>query len=381
MMIAGEPSGDTLAAELAQAMRRQADTEGLALDLFGAGGPRMAEAGVEVAFDMTAHAVVGVVEVLKHYGAFRHLFHQLLDLALARQPDIIVCVDFSGFNRRFAHALRLRVRQEGSNWRPRIVQYVSPQVWASRPSRAEKMARDIDLLLVIFPFEKDWYAQRVPSLKVEFVGHPMLDRYSQIPPLASPEDGTCGKEAPCVLLLPGSRVSELKRHLPVLLPALEQIRAARPELRFHMVLPDAKLVRLAQTFPLPAGLELQVGELASALSHASLALASTGTVTMECAYFGVPTVTLYRTSWLTYEVARRVVKVRSLTMPNLLAGENIYPEFLQEAATPTNLARAGLELLANGARRRQIRASLTRMLATLGGPGGSQRAARAVLDW
>ena len=324
--------------------------------------------------------MVGVVEVLKHYGEFRHLFRQMLDLACARQPDIIVCVDFSGFNRRFAHALRERVRQEGSSWRPRLVQYVSPQVWASRPGRARKMARDFDLLLVIFPFEKDWYAGRVPELKVEFVGHPMLDRYRQTPPLSGPEEGAGGTEGSTVLLLPGSRVSELKRHLPVLLPALAQMRAARPDLRARMVLPDPALVRLAQTFPLPAGLDLQVGELGSALARASLALASTGTVTMECAYFGVPTVTLYRTSWLTYQIARRVVKVRSLTMPNLLADEDLFPEFLQDAATPANLAQAGLALLADRPRRQRIRASLARLLTSLGGVGASQRAARAILE-
>ena len=142
----------------------------------------MAAAGVDLAFDMTAHSVVGLSEVLKNYFKFRRLFHQLFQLALERQPDAIICVDFSGFNRRFAHAIRQYTRAHADwfhDWNPKLIQYVSPQVWASREGRAYQMARDYDLVLSIFPFEKDWYAKRVPQLPVEFVGHPIVDRYGE----------------------------------------------------------------------------------------------------------------------------------------------------------------------------------------------------------
>src|SRR5437867_10281637 len=194
MFIAGEPSGDLLAAHLARALRPAvietqsrptADAQplhtGLAPEFFGAGGPMMAAAGVELAFDLTQHAVIGLWEVLKHYAKFHRLFRQLLQLAIERQPDAILCVDFFGFNRRFAHAVKRHVRARRGpfyQWNPKIIQYVSPQVWASRPGRARAMAGDFDLLLSIFPFEKPWYAQRVPELKVEFVGHPLTDRYA-----------------------------------------------------------------------------------------------------------------------------------------------------------------------------------------------------------
>ena len=374
MLIAGETSGDTLAAELAVSLRQQAPAP---LDLFGAGGPRMAAAGVDLAFDMTAHAVVGFIEIAKHYPAFRRLFDQLLDLAFQRRPDVIVCVDFSGFNRRFAHAVRQRARRETPEWRPRIVQYVSPQVWASRPGRAAKMARDIDLLLVIFPFEKAWYASRLPDLPVLFPGHPMLDRHADFPPLSSPLD--C-PDAPEIILLPGSRAGELKRHLPLLLETLRLLQAARPGLSARLVLSDARLAALAAQFDPPPDLRIQTGGLAEALSTAALALACTGTVTMECAYFGVPSVTFYKTSWITCQIARLLIQVSTLTMPNLLAKDPVYPEFIQDDATPGNLARAGLDLLNNPARRRQTRATLQSMLASLGGPGASHRAASAVLD-
>jgi len=166
--------------------------------------------------------------------------------------------------------------------------------------------------------------------------------------------------------------------LPPMLAALKTIQAAVPTARAKMVLPHPALVQLAKT--LGADLEIQIGELPRALAKADVAIASTGTVTMECAFFGVPTVTLYKTSWLTYQIARRIVTVKSLTMPNLLAGEEVYPEFIQDAATPENISGAVLELLQAEARRQLIKGQLSKIVASLGDPGAPQRAAAAVLS-
>ena len=154
MLIAGEASGDLLAAELVSALRGQlyALDPDLRPDFFGAGGPRMAEADVKIAVEMTRHAVIGISDVLKNYFKFRRLFNQLLALAIARKPDVVIGVDFGGFNLRFGHAVRQYVRGNPfSKWNPKIVQFVSPQVWASRPGRADLLAADYDLLLSIFP--------------------------------------------------------------------------------------------------------------------------------------------------------------------------------------------------------------------------------------
>lgn len=375
MIIAGEPSGDLLAAELVKALCKEAaDAYHVAGKprFFGAGGQRMAEAGVELAFDMTQHAVVGLVEVLKNYGKFRRLFDELLAVALERKPDAILCVDFSGFNRRFAHAVKEKVRAGGSaGWHPKIIQYVSPQVWASREGRAFKMARDYDLLLTIFPFEKDWYGKRVPHFPVEFVGHPLMERYAGF---KHPESGA--KSRPSLLLLPGSRAGELKRHLPVMQEALRLIERKLP-VEHRVVLPNENLLLLAQEIAGQA-LHLQVGGLPEALSHADLAIASTGTVTMECAYFGVPTIAMYKTSWSTYQIGKRIIQVKYLAMPNLLADEAIFPEYIQDAATPEALARESLELIGNEGRRTIVKAKLRRVVDSLGGPGASERAARAI---
>jgi lipid-A-disaccharide synthase len=394
MLIAGEASGDVLAAELVRALRQQfveaeaiptPDYQPLHASLeprfFGAGGPRMAAEGVDLAFDMTEHSVIGLTEVLKHYLKFRRLFLQLFELARQRQPDAIICVDFSGFNRRFAHAVRQYARAHTGwfhDWDPKIIQYVSPQVWASRERRAYQMARDYDLVLSIFPFEQEWYAKRVPQLPVEFVGHPIVDRYAERPRART--EGRRTQNTSNLLLLPGSRASELVRHLPVMLAALELIRAKTPDLRARMILPNANLLKQAKALGLPTSLQTQTGGLPEALAEADVAIASTGTVTTECAYFGVPTVALYKTSWSTWQIAKRIVKVKYAAMPNLLANEEVFPEFIQGAATADNITRATVDLLRDALRRAKVKARLAEIIASLGDPGAPRRAAKAIIS-
>lgn len=407
MVIAGEPSGDALAAELVQALRAEAEFHCHPtvpeLRFFGAGGPKLAAAGVELAVDMTEHAVIGLWEVIKHYGQFRRIFDDLLKLAVEKQPELLVCVDFSGFNRRFARAVRKEAARTQGRWKPRIVQYVSPQVWASRPGRATKMADDYDLLLTIFPFEKDWYAKRAPKLRVEFVGHPLLDRFADWRGHPEPRPRPVPYEH-LTLLLPGSRPGELARHLPPMLDAARRI-GAEVDSGFLVVLPseallpvfvrhcrlvagnqanlpDTAITTLPQARALARqvfrGLDVQIGGLPEALCAATIALASTGTVTMECAFFKVPTIALYKTSWSTYQIGKRIVTVKYLAMPNLLAGEAIYPEFVQNAATGYNLSEAALDLLRNPSRREAMKVKLTHVIAALGSAGANVRAARAV---
>jgi lipid-A-disaccharide synthase len=384
MLIAGEASGDTLAAELVSALREQSSilNPPSSPRFIGAGGPKMAAAGVELAFDLTQHSVIGVSDVLKNLLEYRRLFNQLLALAIEKKPDVIIGVDYGGFNLRFGHAVKQYVRDNPfSKWNPKIIQFVSPQVWASRPGRANLLAADYDLLLSIFPFEKEWYAKRVPNLRVEFVGHPMVERYATIQSELPLSSILHPPSSPMLLLLPASRKAELKRHLPVMLDAVELIQRKLPACRAQMVLPDPALKALAEKLCEPPPIvEIQVGNLPQVLAQADVVISKTGTVTVECAFFGVPAVTLYKTSWLTYQIAKRIVTVKSLTMPNLLAGEEIYPEFIQNAATPENIAGAALELLQNEPRRVQMKMWLAAVVARLGEPGATKRAARAILS-
>ena len=383
LMIAGEASGDTLGAELIEAM--QAEPGGNLIDFIGAGGPKMAAAGQHAELDLTQHAVAGIWEVLKNYGKFRQLFRQLLDLAPRREPDAIVLIDYPGFNLRFAGAIRNYQTSGGGafrDWQPKIICYVSPQLWAWREGRVHAIARDIDLMLSIFPFEKEWYDERVPEFPVEFVGHPLVDRF----PLAKPDgksvplDPDLFTEEPTVLLLPGSRRREIDKHLPVMLEAAV-IFSEKIKTHLRMVLPSNEMLELARRhIPTDTKIDLQVGGLAKALGQASLAIASSGTITMECAWFRVPTVVLYKTSPLTHVLGRRLVKVPYLAMPNLLAGEELFPEFIQSAANADNLAEASLRLLRDRSERTRILDGLELVAAQLGESGAASRAARAVLD-
>ena len=382
LMIAGEASGDALGAELIEAM--QAEPDGDLIDFIGAGGPKMAAAGQHAEIDLTQHAVVGIWEVLKNYGKFRQLFRQLLDLATRRKPDAIVLIDYPGFNLRFARAIRNYQSSGGAfrDWQPKIICYVSPQLWAWREGRVHAIARDIDLMLSIFPFEKEWYAERVPEFPVEFVGHPLVDRF----PLAKPDgksvplDPDLFTEEPTVLLLPGSRRREIDKHLPVMLEAAV-IFSEKIKTHLRMVLPSNEMLELARRhIPTDIKIDLQVGGLAKALGQASLAIASSGTITMECAWFRVPTVVLYKTSPLTHALGRTLVKVPYLAMPNLLAGEELFPEFIQSAANADNLAEASLRLLRDRSERTRILDGLELVAAQLGESGAASRAARAVLD-
>lgn len=382
LMIAGEASGDLLGAELIESIRRQPG--GDEVDFIGAGGPRMEAASLRPEFDLSEHAVVGIWEVLKNYFKFRRLFRHLLELATRREPDAIVLIDYPGFNLRFAKAIR-RYNAQGDGafreWQPKIICYVSPQLWAWKEGRVYQVAKDIDLMLSIFPFEKDWYAERVPSFAVEFVGHPLVDRYPAAKPAEKtvPLDPDLFTEQPTVLLLPGSRRREIDKHLPVMLEAAV-IFSEKIKTRLRMVLPSEEMLDLARRhIPTGTEIDLQTGGLAKALGQASLAIASSGTVTMECAWFRVPTVVLYKTSPLTHALGRALLKVPYLAMPNLLAGEELFPEFIQSAANADNLAEASLRLLRDKAERTRILDGLDRVATRLGKPGAAPRAAQAVL--
>ncbi|MGD1085523.1 MAG: hypothetical protein ABSA47_12355, partial [Verrucomicrobiota bacterium] len=264
--------------------------------------------------------------------------------------------------------------------------------------------------------EKKWFSTRVPRLPVEYVGNPIFDRYppadsSPSPPcnggegrparrslgegggevassgawvvdrsLRQSQDAPNDAQPPVVLLLPGSRRGELRRHTPVMVQAARAI-AARQEARFILVVPNEELAGVARTFlsNAPPRIDLQIGGLQEALLSATVALAKSGTITLECAFFRVPAIVIYKTDWGTYLLGRWLVHVKYLSMPNLLAGEAVYPEFIQGRAAPDAIAAAILDLLNTPARREEVRAKLGQIIQTLGGPGAARRAAAAII--
>jgi lipid-A-disaccharide synthase len=363
--IAGEASGDAHAADVITAIKVRAPD----VHCFGAGGPKMRGAGMELALDLTEHAVLGLVEVLRNYFKFRRFFHQMLDLVAERKPAAVVLVDYPGFNLRFAKALRRRFR-DGA-YRPRVIYYISPQVWAWAERRVRLIERCVNLVISIFPFEKAWYAKRAPQLRVEFAGHPMISRFAG-KRVGNPEP----RVESVVALLPGSREREVRAHWPILRDAVQNVLRTT----------KARIVVLAATDRIESFLrehgaaEFEISRHGvETLNRATVAIAASGTATLECAYFGVPTVVIYKVAWPTYLVGRMLVKVSHLAMPNVLAGETIYPEFIQHHARPGAIAESALALLQDEARRQRMKIKLAEVIASLGGEGASERAADLVL--
>jgi lipid-A-disaccharide synthase len=365
-MVAGEPSGDAHGAELIQALQEARP----GLRIIGAGGPKMAASGQEQLFDLASHAVLGLVEVIRQYFKFRGFRDRLLELARRERPDAVVLIDCSGFNLRLAPHLRRDL--PGT----RIIYYISPQVWASRAGRVRAMQRDIDLLISILPFEKAWFARVAPDFKVQWVGHPALDRIRKIE-AAEPNPNY-------IALLPGSRRTEIEKHLPVLWSAAALMAKQHPGLRFILLSPNEDVQHystdlLAKLPPASFDFELNVGYAISHLSRCGLAIVASGTASLECALVGIPQVVIYRVNPLTFAVGRRVVKVKHLSIVNVMANERVVPEFLQDELEASAVAQAALDLLLHPQKREAMKRRVAQVVATLGEPGASRRAAEAIL--
>jgi lipid-A-disaccharide synthase len=366
LMVAGEPSGDAHGAELIQALKERNPQ----VRVIGVGGPRMAAAGQEQLLDLSSHAVLGLAEVIKQYFKFRRFRDQILELARQERPDAVVLIDCSGFNLRLTP--RLRSDLPGT----RIIYYISPQVWASRAGRVKAMQRDIDLLLSILPFEKEWYAKAAPKFNVRWVGHPVLDRMRMVE--------TVEPKPNFVALLPGSRKTEVEKHLPILWESAIIMARNMPGLKFILLSPNETIQKhsLQMLAKLPAPnftFEYNVGYAISHLSRCSLALVASGTASLECALVGIPQIVVYRVHPLTYAVGKRVVTVKFLSIVNVMAGEKVVPEFLQDELEPSAVAQEALDLLNNPRRRDAIKRRVAEIISTLGEPGASKRAAEAIL--
>ena len=379
MILAGEPSGDALAADLVSEIRRAIGKGDLIPSFFGVGGPKLKDAGVDLLENMTRLTVFGLFDVARRFFHFKRIFRRVLEEAKQRQPKWIILVDYGGFNLRFAKAIRSWSDGKANlfaNWRPRIVYYVPPQVWASREGRAAVLASTVDLVISIFPFEKDWYRRRFPNLPVKYVGDPMATRFRHFhsPANVSALSGSL----PQIALLPGSRPQEIRRHLPLMLEAFEKLRR-RQKCQATVAAPHSDLMQRFQTM-LPSNVKLQIGNAAEVLQRSTVAIAASGAVTRECAYLRVPTVVIYKLPWLDYQIAKRAVKIRHIAMPNILAGETIFPELIQNAATPQAIAREAVRLL-DSKERVRITAALERVTLSLGSPGASRQAAREIIEF
>ena len=375
MMVAGEASGDLHGASLAAAVRELSpETE-----LFGVGGDRMEAAGVKLVYHMRNLAVVGITEVVRHLGDVRAALNALTQAAQERNVDTVVLIDYPDFNLTLARRLRRRMPEVS------IVYYISPQVWAWRAGRINKIARLVNLMLVILPFEKDLYEST--GLRVDFVGHPLLDVMSvgaSDRAAFGDRHGTPPRDT-WIALLPGSRRVEVERLLKPMLEAALSLMAwiGRPRFLIPVSpsLDDTMYEEALGCFPDLAGYAYLIhDDYYATLEHSTVAAVCSGTATLEATLTDTPMVVVYRTSWLTYHLAKSLIRVHDIALVNLIAGRRAVPELVQGEVTGLRIADELRSLLNERVRRGAVLAALAEVRERLGGPGASARVARAVLE-
>jgi lipid-A-disaccharide synthase len=365
-LVAGEASGDEHGASLMRALREIAPN----LAFSGRGGPKMQAVAGEAFTNWTdSAAVVGLWEVLKRYGYFREQFQRALNEIAAIKPDAVVLIDYPGFNLRLARALRRKFPAL------KIIYYISPQVWAWNRGRIGQMARYLDLMLCIFPFEAELYNQS--GLRTIFVGHPMIENLAK---LQTGEE----RQPDLIGLFPGSRVREVRKIFPIMLAAAREILNQRPGIHFEVAAASEPLALEIQQMLLAASLRERVrivkGDSAGTMQRAFAAMIASGTATLEAAHFRLPFVLVYKVSWPTYFAARLVLKTKHLGMPNVLAGREVVPEFIQHEARPGRIAPAVLKLVNDQAARDVMISEFEAIIAKLGETGASAEAARVIVD-
>lgn len=366
-VIAGEMSGDAHAAGLLEALRRMRP----GLTIAGAGGPKMRTVAGEGIRDWVDDAaVMGVVEVLKHYSWFKARFEEMLAEIKALRPDVLLLVDYPGFNFRFAAAVRRELP------RTKIVQYVCPQVWAWKKGRIPKMVELFDELLCLLPFEARLFDGT--GLKAGFVGHPLVDELEE--ERIEVERGT-----DLVALMPGSREPEIAKLFPMMLETARRLRADRPELRFEAPAANAKLhaimERMASAVDLGDSLTISRGGAHGLMQRATCGVVASGTATVEAGFYGMPYCLVYKLAWPTFLVAKMVVKVKHIGLINILAGEEVVEEFVQSEADPCHVGRSLARFLDDPAHAEAVRGRLLVTTGLLGGSGAHERAAAAVAAW
>ena len=378
MVVTGEPSGDAHGAALVQALQTLAPEP---IEIFGATGPLLRQAGVESIIKSDDLAIMGIVEVGRVLPKFWKAYQALKKAALERKPDAVILVDWPDFNFRLAKSLHRRGLK--------IIYYISPQLWAWRSYRLRTIRRDVDLLLAILPFEEEWYAARGVN-HVEFVGHPLAGEVSaKHDRLEFCRQAKLDPKLPIIALLPGSRRKELERILPPMLEAAALISARRPEIQFVVVVAPSRTsdevreitrAQRSTPLPLPSCLHIASDSSREALAAADVAAVASGTATLEAALLGTPLVIVYKESMINWHTLGRLISVDNYGLVNLVAGEEVATELMQDDLNGEKLADELLALL-DPHKNAEARDRLREVAEQLGEGGASERAANRILEF
>ncbi len=369
MILAGEASGDAHAAEFVE----QLQFEHPDIHLSGIGGDAMKKAGVEIFFDSSIIAVVGLIEVLRHWGDIKKAMELVKARLVETRPDLLVLVDYPEFNLRMARcAGELGIK---------VLFYISPQVWAWRPKRIHKIGRLIDHMAVIFKFETRYYENA--NIPVSFVGHPLVDR---VKPAMETHRFRANLGIPqgarVIGLFPGSRQSEITRLLPLMLATAKRMRDREPDLKF--VLPVASSLNY-DVISIPvdnSGLDIIVcnDQIYDVISCCDAIATCSGTVTLEIALLNVPMCILYKLSWFSYLIMSRLITIPCIGLANIVAEKPVVREFLQQDASPDTVSRELFELIDNRQYRHQVKTDLQRVRENLGAGDGAKIMAKLVFS-
>ena len=366
-VIAGELSGDAHGAGLLKSLRGRFHD----LRIAGAGGPHMKEiAGEELRDWVEDSAVMGFWEVLKHYRWFQEQFRQMLEEISAMRPQVLLLIDYPGFNLRFAKAVKERLPEV------KIVYYISPQVWAWNRGRIPKMARMLDEMMCLFPFEEEIFSSA--GLRTTFVGHPLVDELEATREHVSREENLIG-------LFPGSREREVTRLFPVMLSAAKLLLQDKPHLRFSAPAASAKLARMMREMVKLSGIEPHVqvtdGGSHALMQRAACAVIASGTATLEAAYYHLPYLLVYKVALPTYCLGKMLVRIDFIGLVNILAGRLVVKELIQSAASAQAIRAEIFRLLDDHNARQQLVHDLRHTADLLGGQGAHERAAGIVAEW
>lgn len=367
MIIAGEASGDLHGAKLAQSIKNHArDTF-----LFGVGGNAMQTQGVRLIVHAETLSVMGITEVLSRLPTIYRAMAIVKKALTSLKPDLLILIDFPDFN--------FHVAAVAKKLNLPVLYYISPQIWAWRQNRVKKIKRLVDHMAVILPFEAPFYHEH--KVPVTFVGHPLLDR---IPPIQYHHASTERLNRPIIGLLPGSRVKEVSTLLPVMLEAASILKHTLPAAQFVVSCAESMSEDLVSGLVSPYASTLDVvvtkGPVAQVFEQSRILVAASGTVTLEAALYGIPTVIVYKVSPISYWLGKRLIKVKHIGIANLIVEKEVQPELIQDDASPQNIAETITAMLGDRQRFKELEKELLGVRDLLGGPGASDRVAGIALD-
>jgi len=366
MIIAGEASGDLHGSGVVRELKRLSP----AVDVYGVGGDKMKREGMDLIYHINELGFMGFMEVLKHLPFIKTMEHTLEQIIKFKRPDVLVLIDYPGFNLRFA---RIAKRYD-----VQIVYYISPQVWAWHRSRVKIIRSFVDTMLVIFPFEADFY--RSEGIDAEFVGHPLLEVLdSKLDRKNFCRRFSLDEQKPIVALLPGSRKQEIDSIFPEMLSAARMM-SARNNAEIVVGIAPTLEEEYFRTIYNVKGVHFVKGMTYEVMANADFAFVTSGTATLETACFETPMFVVYKTSWLTYLIGRALVRVKNIGLVNIAAGKMIVPEFVQQRAAAKKMAHAAMKLLNDKKRLEDMKAELSKVKVLLGTAGASRRVAERVLQ-